>query len=291
MLHNKHAIATSGLMFPKWETSPLFLYDEPESESETSAIIAASGSDVFETLPFPVFRIDITVGEKNKPKDWGKYKAKAVCAIWPEGIAVLARVDSLMHNAATYSSGRFNPDKALPLNMIVTNIKQSRPGSSDFLCDSNVMGGLAGQWFAGSPPDFFRSYINGVLKSLAAFNLSAMSHTNHIARVHPDQPNRSVEWKQARTHYTLITHGHPANNPGVTHGERVVSDPGQELTRIAHNRRAHKRTLRAARFRYARGKTINVKATWVGPKEWKDAGGHQIYRILEPVDGTGEIAA
>jgi hypothetical protein len=66
-------------------------------------------------------------------------------------------------------------------------------------------------------------------------------------------------------------------------------DSSAELTRMAHNRRAHQRTLRSERFRYARGKTIWVKATWVGPKEWKDAGGRQIYRILEPV--SQEIAA
>src|SRR5262249_24958220 len=127
------------------------------------------------------------------------------------------------------------------------------------------------------------NYFNGLLKSVAAFNISANSRNNHVAEVKPDQSNRSVEWLKARTHYTLITHGHPANNPDISHGDKVYVDATKELQRMAHNRRAHQRTLRAARFRYARGKTIWVKATWVGPKEWRDEGGKQIYKILEPV--------
>jgi hypothetical protein len=53
---------------------------------------------------------------------------------------------------------------------------------------------------------------------------------------------------------------------------------------MAHSRRAHPRTYRHSRFTYARGKTIMVKEAWIGPKEWRDEGGKQIYKILEPVD-------
>lgn len=118
-----------------------------------------------------------------------------------------------------------------------------------------------------------------------SFVMSAMAPQTHIATVRPNKQGKSVQWTQARTHYTLITHGHPANRREVREGSQVAVDEKEELTRMAHNRRAHYRTLRAARFTYARGKTVFVRATWVGPKEWKDRGGRQIYHILEPMNG------
>jgi len=117
--------------------------------------------------------------------------------------------------------------------------------------------------------------------SFDAFIASAMSPQVHIATVCPEREHKSVEWRRARTHYTLITHGHPANKTGILAGARVSSDREGELTRMAHNRRAHYRMLRHERYRYARGKRVFVKASWVGPKEWRDEGGRQVYRILE----------
>jgi len=283
------ALDSMEKMFPKWETSPLFMYDEPESEAETTAIVKGYTNDVFAAFPFPVFRLDVTVGDKARPTDWGKYKAKALVASYPEGAAVLARIDQLMHTDMTYRFYGKEKDTALPLYMLVHGIRQNHPGSTDFECNANILCGFKGKWES-EPPEFFRSYINGFLKSLAAFNLSAMSPTNHIVEVTPNQPGRSVEWIKARTHFTLISHGHPANSTGVTHGARVASDPDAELTRMAHNRRAHPRTYRHKRYIYARGKTRWVKACWVGPKEWKDEGGRQIYKILEPVEETATAA-
>lgn len=122
-----------------------------------------------------------------------------------------------------------------------------------------------------------------VIVGLTAFAYDAMLPSHYTAEVKPAQEHRSVEWQRARTHYTLITHGHPANKP-MREGARVQSDQEGELHRMAHNRRAHFRTMRHERYRFTRGQRIFVRATWVGPKEWKDEGGRQIYRILEPVD-------
>jgi hypothetical protein len=127
--------------------------------------------------------------------------------------------------------------------------------------------------------DFYRMTMADTLTLMA----DCMLPGNHVVAVHPAQEHRSVEWIKARTHYTLITHGHPANRPTVGHGTRVQNDAQGELTRMAHNRRAHYRTLRHQRYRFARGQRVLVRAAWVGPKEWKDEGGKQIYKILEPV--------
>ena len=131
-----------------------------------------------------------------------------------------------------------------------------------------------------------RPYVQGMLATFTSFIMDTMSPSTFLAEVSPSNgEHRSVEWRKARTHYTLITHGHPANNSQLNNGHlpSVKSDKQGELIRMAHDRRAHKRTLRSSRFTYARGKTIDVRACWVGPKEWRDEGGKQIYRILEPV--------
>lgn len=119
---------------------------------------------------------------------------------------------------------------------------------------------------------------------LGVFVMDAMTPTNHIVVVRPDKNGKSVQWVEQRTHYTLIHHGHPANRKEVTEGQDVNVNTKEEMTRMAHGRRAHKRTLRHERYRYARGKTIFVRATWVGPKEWKEKGSKQIYKILDPVE-------
>lgn len=124
------------------------------------------------------------------------------------------------------------------------------------------------------------------LMIFAEFCKDAMAPTNHMATVAPNQPGRSVVWLQARTHYTIITHDHPANKASVVHGTRVTDDAAGELQRLAHSRRAHYRTYKHNRYKYVRGQTKLIHACWVGPKEWQDEGGKQIYKILEPVEAA-----
>lgn len=275
-------------LFPHWQTAPLFMYDEPETEAETTAIVKAYERDIFEAFPFPVFRIDVTVGEKDKPNDWGKYKAKALVASYPDGATVLARVDGLLHTEETYKFyGGGTKSKELPIYMLVSGVRQSEKGSSDFLCNTNVLFGVRGKWLE-EVPDVVRPYLNGMLKSIAAFNAAAMAPTNHIAEVHPVGDGRSVEWVKSRTHYTLITHGHPANKPEVKERERVTVNQDEELKRMCGNRRGHWRRYKHQRYTYARGQKRWVKATWCGPKEWMDEGGKQIYKILEPSEWKPE---
>jgi hypothetical protein len=281
-------------LFPKWETSPLFLYDEPSNEAETTAIIkGVENEECFEHTPFPVFRLDINVGHTDKPH-FGRYKAKALVANYPDGLAVFGRVDDLLHTEETYAVKA--KSHGLPIWVFVHKVKQEHPGSTNFECSPDFMFGLFNKWKMADDikmpvfREMCATYLNGLLKSVAAFNLSANAPNNHIAMVQPNQPGRSVEWLKARTHFTLIAHGHPANSASVRTGAKVTVDVEAEIKRLAHNRRGHSRTLRAARFRYARGKTIWVKATWVGPKEWQDAGGRQIYRILEPAVSESKAA-
>lgn len=105
---------------------------------------------------------------------------------------------------------------------------------------------------------------------------------NFAAKVSPPASGRSVEWVQAREHYTTIHRKHEANNKAVKEGSIVKSDLSKHLTRSAHSRRAHTRLLSSSRYTYARGQRVAVRATWCGPQEWKDSAG-QTYKILVPV--------
>jgi hypothetical protein len=119
---------------------------------------------------------------------------------------------------------------------------------------------------------------------IRAFAEETMMPSAHIALVRPNRQGKSIEWIKARTHYTIIYHGHPANKKGLAERSKISEgDKKETIQRMAHNRRAHKRLLKSDRFRFKKGQEITVRATWIGPKEWMDEGGHQIYRILDPV--------
>jgi len=143
------------------------------------------------------------------------------------------------------------------------------------------------------PRDCVSTMAGSAIASLASFLLDCSQPSNHIAEVRPNQPGRSVEWLRARTRHTLITHGHPANSKAVAERECVELDhiaQLAELKRMSGNRRGHWRTYRHERYTYARNSRRWVKQTWCGPKEWMDAGGRQIYKILEPVAAQEVLA-
>lgn len=124
-------------------------------------------------------------------------------------------------------------------------------------------------------------HFNAIYRCLATICYEYLAQHNFIARVTPEGEGRSIEWKQAREHLTIIHRHHAANCAAVKTGD-VVPNDGKNPTRIAHSRRAHTRLLRSAKFRYKQGQRVAVCATWCGPKEWQDSVG-QTYEILTPV--------
>ena len=87
-----------------------------------------------------------------------------------------------------------------------------------------------------------------------------------------------VSWRKRRDYLTIVDSVHKANNPNLKTGA-TVTHTNAEIQRCAHHRRAHWRTLRAAKWGKNQGKRIFVKPTWVGPPEWKE--GNQTYKIKE----------
>jgi len=134
------------------------------------------------------------------------------------------------------------------------------------------------------PPDMQKKIDRTVIVCITVLHLMCRDYlrpSNFVARVSPeDRPGKSVEWVQAREHYTIIHRTHAANSKNVAQGEVVEQNEEKHILRVAHTRRAHERVLRSEKFKYMRGQTIQIKATWVGPPEWKNTAG-QIYRIVE----------
>lgn len=119
-------------------------------------------------------------------------------------------------------------------------------------------------------------------RSLMGLCYEYTTPSNFMAQVTPRGAGKSVEWVQAREHYTVIHRHHEANQKGLKEGAVVKADPNKQLKRTAHTRRAHTRLLKAAKWTYMRGQRVKVRATWCGPKEWQDTAG-QTYKILIPV--------
>jgi hypothetical protein len=223
------------------------------------------------TLPFPIFRAEFKVLNR-------------------EGEAPVTRYDAFIFSGEARVYYRLVGDRKLRNHLFCLDLNADRTASVLGWVDKkkqwvelmrNEVGAIDKANREGAQ-EVYAQLIGG----LVAFSDDAMSPNVHLATVEPatNGEPRSVQWVKARTHYTFISHGHPANKKGVGVGSRVPSDPTKELTRMAHNRRAHYKHLQHPRYRFARGRRIFVRATWVGPKEWRDEGGKQIYRILEPTD-------
>lgn len=133
--------------------------------------------------------------------------------------------------------------------------------------------------------DSLRHGFNALLAHTGLVNFISMTNhpANHIVEVAPESNGQSVEWVKARTHY-LVLHAHDGEK--IVEGRADFAGSTQPLTRAAHNRRAHKVTLRSPKFKYMQGQTIWRRASWIGPKEWKGTD-QKIYRVI----GQGKIEA
>jgi len=262
----------------EWRTAPLFLYETTlDREDET---IKAAIPEVNLRMPFPLCRVALTVTDEKR----GRYKADYVVHAYDGGdtLEMIVKVKQLLDEGDIRL-----PDMVFTVSSLQWNNRDSRGIGKTFYGSTFR---YDGKWIKGRDAILTEEgrlqLVNGAIDSLAGFALDSMSPIYHTAMVKPDQPGRSVEWTQQRTHYVFIAHGHPANRPGLEHGAAVTVDRNGELKRMAHARRAHYKTLRHPRYRFARGKSVYVRATWVGPKEWREKGSKQIYRILEPVADT-----
>jgi hypothetical protein len=259
----------------EWEISPLFEHRMAE-ESERDMVRAAYGNDLFTATPFETFRLSAS---ETSDSHNGTYRARYVVSRADGKLNILAIVDDLFDPEVRPDSFFGRKPMFLLLDIQSEDLQKGEYGYK------NMGFGVAGQWLkvTESVRPMLNEMITGLVDVFGGFLVSAMAPTTHIATVEPAQNGKSVAWVRQRTHYTLITHGHPANRREVQSGQRVAGDAKGELHRMAHNRRAHYRILSSDRFRFAKGSRVFVRSAWVGPKEWKDEGGRQIYRILDPV--------
>lgn len=280
------------LPFKDWEHSPLFEYVSTREREQAFIKDVVSGNTRLESCawPFDTFRIAMTQTSKGWEEDErlvgsGRYRCDLIVMRKDERIHFMGNAIQLYDETPTVLAlaRRYNP-----LIIYMNDAFTSADDPNQYNYRTSMF--ASGRWLHSSTAS--RSLAMGMMDSVAGFVMDSMMPLSHIAEVRPDEPHRSVEWIKARTHYTLITHGHPANRRDIQEGQRLVRDPEGELKRMAVNRRAHFKQLRHPRYRFALNEqrfpgmpkgTIHVKATWVGPKEWREEGGRQIYKILEPV--------
>jgi hypothetical protein len=280
------------LPFREWQQSPLFEYTSTREKEQDHIREVVSGNTRLEACawPFEIFRVAETQTSKGwvengKTVGTGRYRCDMIVMRKDERVYFMGNAIQLYDEspAALAFARRYNP-----LIIFMSDAFTSADNPIEYKYQMAMF--ASGRWLHQSSAS--RSLAMGMMDSLAGFIVDAMIPLNHIAVVKPDEPHRSVEWIRARTHYTLITHGHPANRKEILEGASVPRDAEGELKRAAGARRAHFKQLRHPRYRFALNEqrfpgmpkgTIRVKATWVGPKEWREEGSKQIYRILEPV--------
>jgi hypothetical protein len=270
----------------KWFSAPLFNYALTEQREMELSQWRLEHPDYRMALPFDTVRLALSEVDSDRPER-GRYVVDYLAATQPpdyECLYTIMRIKRLFDETAL-GRGKI-------IEFVITDLEwQSREpvpdGSKGFMTRYNAMGRYNGKWITEpigeALGDNLNEMITAAVNCLTAFAIDAMLPNTHIATVTPAKPSKSVQWRKAREHYTLISHGHPANTATVREGATVRVDERLERERMAHARRAHFRTLKSDRFRFAKGKQILVRATWVGPKEWRDEGSGQIYRILEPV--------
>ncbi len=150
---------------------------------------------------------------------------------------------------------------------------------------ANALEGMMNLFECG--PEGFKIEVNGEWEEtgffygvLAFFSYEYLAPHNFVARVSEKREGKSTEWIKAREHLTVIHRHHSANNAALEIGSCV--NESKNSTRLAHSRRAHTKLLSHPRYKFKMGQRIFVRASWVGPKEWKDTAG-QTYQILEQV--------
>jgi hypothetical protein len=279
---NKECVA----VFDGWQTAPLF--DYVTTYERERALISTPEIEKMEEMHMPFDRFRLAVAETAVPfKDGqqeighGTYRTNMLVTKFKGELWILTEIKELWDHGTVGA-----PHLPLPLYMLIANLHHDPEGLKDGAYFYNTSINVKGAWLPvnESLGKGLSQLVSGALGSIAAFLLDATLPTTHIVTVRPNKNGKSVEWVRARTHYTLITHGHPANKKEVAERAIVAVDRDEELKRMSHDRRGHWRTYKHARYTYARGSTRWVKQTWCGPKEWLDAGGRQIYKILEPVE-------
>ena len=118
-----------------------------------------------------------------------------------------------------------------------------------------------------------------ILSILALFHTAEEKH-EHLVCVRKDikkgshQRGKHHPSKYAARHHYVYLDGPPANT--------LSKSEASGIKRRGHARRAHWHRLTHDRFRNHPqfGHRIRIKASWIGPKEWADAG--KIYTLHEP---------
>lgn len=276
-----HPQNTLAAQFAGWSTAPLFDY-ETSWDKETNLLGDPRSLTEIASMEWPFETFRLAMHERNVP--YREEERGSGMADYHSHY-VVRRTQGELHMLIWWRDHRGTKGNLMVHIFTYTDADGAHTGASLYVPKR-------GGWMLKQrmPQGSVEMIASSAVASLASFLLDCAMPATHIAEVRPCRGNHKVSWQQARTHYTLIAHGHPANKPTVARLARVVVTD-DDIKRMAHDRRGHWRTYRHERFTYARGSRRWIKQAWCGPKEWLDAGGKQIYKILEPAVAAEEVLA
>lgn len=123
--------------------------------------------------------------------------------------------------------------------------------------------------------DAIQEEAHSIRNLVARVCYDVMSRTSAVVRVEPKpRPDKPIAWHQARTHYCILT-----KKQAMQIRDRRGGITNHSLTRAAHWRRAHFRTLTSDKFTHKKGQRIPVVEAWVGPESWAGTDG-KIYTVM-----------
>ncbi|OQC26017.1 MAG: hypothetical protein BWX68_01089 [Verrucomicrobia bacterium ADurb.Bin063] len=270
----------AGLLAPErlreLVAAPVFVWPLPEKTRERSAeemefiktVVLEPGTEMPRLLPFPAFRVATQLGFDL----W-----------WHRGTRALTCVRYIAPGGK-YSAGL----KAGAVTLHEYRWKRPESAAEGGNARGERLEGRLAAWVDWKRVDEeamgrshreddkgFRAVFLDPLHDLQSFLFDIEYPGNVVLGVGPaEKPGKSVEWRQARTHYCILRRG------DARACRREATGPSEEQTaRAAHWRKAHFRRLRSEVFTQKRGQLVAVRHAWVGPREWEGEDG-KVYRVV-----------
>lgn len=119
---------------------------------------------------------------------------------------------------------------------------------------------------------------------LRPFLFELFHPSNHVVKVTPPGPGRSVQWREGHSHYLILDRQTMAH-VGPQAGKISEAEKAEAIHRAAHRRRAHTRILRHPKWGERVGAHVPVRSAWIGPREWEGPDG-KTYVVLERKPGV-----
>lgn len=259
--------------FRKSLNAPLFIHDLGSEDWLLKDFPWARDDKQMLRLPFPMLRATLTDHKRLLPEN-----AEARASLLqhfnsdlPDIVTETVDVVAFQHEVATFSLMRIRSSERLAaLTQLVFAGVEMHHQCVGVMCHLPTNRIIGKGETVGNYDHVLDAVFGWAIEFLTKLTIDWLNPHLFPARVCPKRQGKSVEWKQARSHYVMVHKSANVSKPTGRHHE-VTS-------RVAHSRRAHWHMLTSDRWKNKKGQRVPVKATWVGPEEWEGQSG-QIYTM------------